>query len=50
VVVIPFHISGQYTATTAAVVKFNIPFKAKLIGVGASARPRAARRPRSPWT
>jgi hypothetical protein len=38
VVVMPFHISGQYTATTAAVVKFNIPFKAKVIGVGASAR------------
>lgn len=38
VVVIPFHISGQYTATTANVVKFNIPFKARLIGVGATAR------------
>jgi hypothetical protein len=38
IVVMPFHISGQYTATTAAVVKFNIPFKAKVIGVGASAR------------
>lgn len=38
VMVLPFHISGQYTATTAGVVKFLIPFKAKLIGVSASAR------------
>lgn len=38
VVVIPFHISGQYTATTASVVRFAIPFKASLVGVGASAR------------
>lgn len=38
IVVIPFHVSGQYTATTANVVKFNMPFKARLIGVGATAR------------
>lgn len=38
VVVIPFHISGQYTATTANVVKFNMPFKCRLVGVGATAR------------
>lgn len=38
VVVIPFHISGQYTATTAGVVKFNLPFRARLIGIGANAR------------
>lgn len=38
VLVIPFHISGQYTATTASVVKFVIPFKARLIGVSATAR------------
>ncbi len=38
VVVIPFHISGQYTATTANVVKFKMPFKARLIGVTATAR------------
>lgn len=38
VAVIPFHISGQYTATTTAVVRFALPFPAKLVGVGASAR------------
>ncbi len=38
VVVIPFHISGQYTATTANVVKFAMPFKCRLVGVGATAR------------
>lgn len=38
VVVIPFNISGQYTATTASVVKFAMPFKCRLIGVGATAR------------
>jgi hypothetical protein len=38
VVVIPFHISGQYTATTANVVKFNMPFKCRLVGVTATAR------------
>jgi hypothetical protein len=38
VVVIPLHISGQYTATTANVVKFAMPFKCRLVGVGATAR------------
>ncbi len=38
VVVIPFHISGQYTATTANVVKFAMPFKARIVGVAATAR------------
>lgn len=38
VVVIPFHISGQYTATTASVVKFAMPFPCRIIGVGATAR------------
>lgn len=38
VVVIPFHISGQYTATTANVVKFAMPFPCRIIGVGATAR------------
>lgn len=38
VVVIPLHISGQYTATTANVVKFAMPFKARLVGVTATAR------------
>jgi len=36
--VIPFHISGQYTATTASVVKFKLPYAAKLVGVSATAR------------
>ena len=38
VLTVPFHISGQYTATTASVVRFTLPFKARLIGVSASAR------------
>ncbi len=38
VVVIPFHISGQYTATSGAVVKFNMPFPCDVLGVGATAR------------
>ena len=36
--VIPFHISGQYTATTNPVAKFVLPFQAKLLGVSATAR------------
>lgn len=36
--VIPFHISGQYTATTAGVVRFKLPYAAKLVGVSATAR------------
>ena len=38
VMVFPFHISGQYTATTAAVVKFAMPQPCTLIGAGATAR------------
>lgn len=38
VVVIPFHISGQYTATTNSVIKFNMPFPCTILGVGATAR------------
>lgn len=38
VVVIPLHISGQYIATTTGVTRFAMPFKARLVGVGASAR------------
>lgn len=38
VVVIPLHISGQYTASTTAVARFTLPFPAQLIGVSASAR------------
>lgn len=36
--VIAFHISGQYTTTTAGVVKFALPFPAKLVGVSTTAR------------
>lgn len=36
--VIAFHLSGQYTATAADVVKFNLPYAAQLIGVQATAR------------
>ena len=35
---IPFQISGQWTASTAAVAKIKLPFPAKLIGVSATAR------------
>lgn len=38
VVVIPLHISGQYTASTTAVARFAMPFPCRVIGVGASAR------------
>lgn len=38
VVVLPFHISGQYTANTTAVVRFAMPFPARLVGVQATAR------------
>lgn len=36
--VIPIHISGQYTATTADVAQFKLPFSGSLIGVSATAR------------
>jgi hypothetical protein len=36
--VIALHVSGQYTATTAGVAKFTLPFPAKLVGVTATAR------------
>ena len=36
--IVAFHISGQYTATTAAVARFTLPFEARLLGVSASAR------------
>lgn len=35
---IPLQLSGQYTTTTAAVVKFQLPFKAQVLGVSATAR------------
>jgi len=38
VVVIPFHISGQYTATTSNVIRFAMPFPCDVLGVGATAR------------
>lgn len=36
--IVPLVISGQYTATTAGVVQIKMPFKAKVIGVSATAR------------
>lgn len=36
--VIPIYLSGQRTATTASVVKFTLPFAAKLVGVTTTAR------------
>lgn len=36
--VVPLVISGQYTATTTGVVRVKMPFKAKLLGVSATAR------------
>jgi len=38
VLVIPLHISGQYTATTNPAARLNLPFAARLIGVTATAR------------
>lgn len=38
VAVFPLHISGQYTATTANVARFALPFACDVLGVGASAR------------
>ncbi|WP_119304960.1 hypothetical protein [Dongia deserti] len=38
VVVIPLHISGQYTANTTAVARLTLPFPAAVLGVSASAR------------
>lgn len=38
VFVMPFHVSGQYTATTAAVVRFALPFPAQLVSAQATAR------------
>lgn len=38
VYVIPLQLAKQYTATTANVVRFAIPFKARLVGVSATAR------------
>lgn len=35
---VPLVISGQYTATTTGAVQIKLPFKAKLVGVSASAR------------
>jgi hypothetical protein len=38
VVVVPFLIAGQRTANVTAVLRFQMPFAAQLIGVSASAR------------
>lgn len=36
--IVPFHISGPSTTTTIGVVKFQIPFKAQVLGISATAR------------
>lgn len=36
--IVPLVISGQYTATTTGVVQIKLPFKARLVGVSATAR------------
>lgn len=36
--ILSLHVSGQYTATTTAVARLTLPFRAKVIGVQASAR------------
>jgi len=38
IAVLPFHLSGQYTATATGVVKFNMPFKCRVLNVMANAR------------
>lgn len=38
VVVLPFHVSGQYTANTTGVVRMQLPFRAQVLGVSAAAR------------
>ncbi|MBI1397067.1 MAG: hypothetical protein GC151_13910 [Betaproteobacteria bacterium] len=38
VVLIPIHVSGQYTASTTAVARYKMPFACTLIGASASAR------------
>ena len=38
VVTVPLQLSGQYTATETDVVTFALPFKARVLGVSASAR------------
>ncbi len=36
--ILPFHVTGQYTTTTAGVIKFNVPFPVRLITFMATAR------------
>lgn len=38
VMLVPLHISGQYTTTTASIARFNMPMPCDMLGVGASAR------------
>lgn len=38
VVVVPVHLSGQYTADVTAVAKIKLPFRAQIVGVSATAR------------
>ncbi len=38
VMLVPIHLDGQFTATTAAAATFKLPFPAVVLGVSASAR------------
>lgn len=38
VMVVPVHLSGQYTANVTAAARIKLPFPAKVLGVSASAR------------
>ena len=38
VMVVPLHLDGQFTTTTTAVARIKLPFKAKVLGISASAR------------
>ena len=38
VILLPFHLDGQFTATTADAATIKLPFEAKVIGISATAR------------
>ena len=38
IMVLPFHISGQYTASATGVVRFRMPFPCRVLSVSATAR------------
>ncbi|TAN61053.1 hypothetical protein EPN18_07400 [bacterium] len=43
--VVPFQLTGNLTTTTANIVRFQIPFKAEVLGVSATARASAGTAP-----